>query len=446
MESPPWYAALGRGLVLVSTLSACGESALSDNGPAPKPPAGVSRDTPALVRPPEWPARVQWSDAVANQRQMPLDADADGVLDLLLLGRGSAIAYLARGLGDGGFSEPTLIRNDRLALVEGATSLADVNADGLLDLIYLSALSNNDTPRRARATALVSQGDGHFVARVSDFDGYAGPITATDLDGDGRLDLLVACPGSNDEARGQSYLFALLGAGDGTFSPSAQPPVQLPDLSTAQLLIANLHGVNASAPSTQTLVVAGRDRQGQGSFSLHALSNSQIGPAELVQVLGEPAPHAVAAADLDGDGRSELVFYSAQERNVTSVRFETRRGALVSKLEPHAVEGDLYALSEGFSVADLDLDGKPDLLLPGSDTRSTDGFRFGPVLIAAFGDGSGHFDRHRVLQLAARDGEFGAHALAADLDGDGVQDLSLATYGTEGASGRIGVLLGPLRR
>ncbi len=452
MESPPYPAAFGRGrpvlaLSLASSLSllACGEPARdADTQPSPRSGSdapSVTRDTSALVRPPEWPRRVQWSDAIANQGQLPLQADADGVLDLLLLGRGPAVAYLARGRGDGSFQAPELIHSDRLGVVTGATAAVDVNADGFTDLVYLSALSNNDAPRRARVTALLSRGDGSFEARVSDFDGYAGPLTATDLNADGHPDLLVACPASNQERSGQSLLFALIAAGDGTFAPRTEAPVRLPKLSSSQLLTAKLRG-----PHSPSLIVAGHDEHGAGVLSVHSLSGAQIGASELALPLGAAAPFKLTAADLDGDGRSELVFYSATERRVTSIRFDLTGGTLVSELMQHEVEGDSYALSEGFSLTDIDDDGALDLLLPASDTRSTEGYRFGPVLILAYGDGTGRFDSHRVLQLAARDGEFGAHAFAADLNADGVQDLSLGTYGILGASGRTGVLLGPLRK
>ena len=69
---------------------------------------------------------------------------------------------------------------------------------------------------------------------------------------------------------------------------------------------------------------------------------------------------------------------------------------------------------------------------------------FGPVLIVAYGDGTGHFGGHRVLQLAESDGEFGAQALSADLNADGELDLLLGTYGSASQGGRTAVLFGPL--
>lgn len=440
VEPHPLRAALGRVFVLSFViLGACSDPA-AEEPQASERPRGVDNDTNALVHPPEWPRNVRWSESIASEQPVATDVDGDGTLDLVLLGRGANIGYWARGTGAGDFDAPVLIHSDRLAAAEHATLVADVNGDGRSDIVYLSTLSNNDAPRRARVTSLLSLGDGRFEPRVSNFDGYVGPLAATDLNGDGLTDLVVACPGSNQEPSPLTYLFPLLGQGDGTFRVGFDPPQRLDGLSATQLLLAPIYDEEDSA-----LLVVGHDAEGRGSLSIHGTKHGRIGRSQLRHVLDEKAPQRALAADLDGDGLSELLFFSASARSLTGIRFEREKSALAPVLLQRQVEGDSYALSDGFAVADIDADGTPDLLLPGSDTRSTEGFRFGPVLIVAFGDGAGHFEDHRVLQLAARDGEFGAQAFAADLDDDGALDLTLSTYGSTGSSGRTGVLLGPLR-
>lgn len=397
---------------------------------------GVEGDTNALRQPPEWPKAVQGSDGVANRGLLFLHADADQELDLLALGRGQSIAHLALGLGQGRFGAPEPLRTDRLGMGAGSAVLSDFDDDGDQDLSYLSTLSNNDEPRRARATVLLNQGDGSFVARISDFDGYVGPSLSGDFNEDGHADLVVAVPASNQEPGHSTQLLKLFGRGDGTFELAPGTPLRVNNLSATQLLWGSLHDAGS-----QELVIAGNDDSGQGAFAIHQPLAERVAPPAIVNLPDEQGPHQVKAADLDGDGRDELVFYSANQRNVSTLHFAVDAAPAVTR---HHVEGDLYALAEGLTLADLNRDGNLDLLLPGSDTRSTEGFLFGPVLIVAYGDGLGRFGSHRVLQLAASDGEFGAEALSADLNHDAQPDLVLGTYGASGAAGRTFTVLGPL--
>jgi len=284
---------------------------------------------------------------------------------------------------------------------------------------------------------LLNRGDGTFEARVSDFDGYAGPCVAGDLNRDGHLDLVVAMPASNQEPGLSTQLLELHGGGDGTFALGPGTPLRIADLSATQLLWASIRTEGA-----RELVIAGHDEAGMGAFAIRPWSDDRQGRPQLVNLPDEEGPHQVKAADLDGDGREELVFYSASQRNVNTLHFG--RDDETPDVTRHHVQGDLYALAEGLTLVDIDGDANLDLLLPGSDTRSTEGFHFGPVLIAAYGDGLGGFGSHRVLQLAESDGEFGAQALSADLNRDGTPDLLLGSYGSSGAAGRTFTLLGPL--
>lgn len=435
MEPPPSRPNPGRVWLVAWLVSACADPAAPRVMPLDT--EGVEGDSSALSAPPQWPEGVHWSPSNANQGRFAIDADDDGIIDLLLLGRGPDIAFLARGRGDGRFETPRPVHSDRLGRVEGGAAVADVNHDGLSDLVYLSALSNNDAPRRARVTTLLGRRDGSFEARVSDFDGYAGPLLALDADGDRQTDLVIAFSGSNQDPRFGTYLLSLRGQGDGTFAASERAPGRVEGLTPTQLLQASIQG--KAAPS---LIVVGHDAKGRAAFVVRNQTSDEGGDDSAIVRLSDGAAEVTAqVADLDLDRRDELVFFDATERTLTSVQFSHgARSVLVSQNVP----GDLYALASDFAVADLNHDGLLDLVLPGSATRSTEGFRFGPVLIVSLGDGAGHFDPHRVLQLAAKDGEFGAQALTADVDADGELDLLLGTYGTESDSGRTAVLCGPL--
>ena len=86
-----------------------------------------------------------------------------------------------------------------------SVAVADVNGDGKLDLVVTNDGSSN-------VSVLLGNGDGTFKAAVSYNSGGqgAGSVEVADVNGDSKLDLVVA----ND---GSSNVSVLLGNGDGTF-------------------------------------------------------------------------------------------------------------------------------------------------------------------------------------------------------------------------------------
>ena len=86
-------------------------------------------------------------------------------------------------------------------------AIGDVNGDGKLDL----ATANYDDDYGDTASVLLNRGDGSFAPKV-DYRAVSAPtgVALTDLNGDGRLDLVVAA--GDDEA-----ITARLNGGNGTF-------------------------------------------------------------------------------------------------------------------------------------------------------------------------------------------------------------------------------------
>jgi hypothetical protein len=85
------------------------------------------------------------------------------------------------------------------------------------------------------------------------------------------------------------------------------------------------------------------------------------------QTLVVPTPHQVVIADIDGDGKSDLIVTSNSGRRVSVFRHVSDPNTIAfdSKTDL-ATEGYLNQLA----IADIDGDGKPDILVPITDTSN----------------------------------------------------------------------------
>ncbi len=143
--------------------------------------------------------------AVDDGPILTLDIDADGKTDLLLTHAGDTAAgkdqayqprlYLNRGSGV--FQPAPEGTLPRLSLSVGAATVADVNKDGLADVVLGARLIPGRYPAPAPLAVWLNQGGRLADATTLLFDGGAPAglftgIAATDLDGDGWTDLVVA--------------------------------------------------------------------------------------------------------------------------------------------------------------------------------------------------------------------------------------------------------------
>lgn len=149
------------------------------------------------------------------------DLDLDGFPDAALAAGGNEILLLP-GDGEGGFEHPSAVAASDTGVVFGV-ALADVNADGDLDL--LASARDDDLPgptETHRLHTFLGDGLGHVHLASSTSTSHSGGLLPADVDGDGHLDVFM-----------DSHLHALLlGDGAGGFGPprhyggfSLDPPV-----------------------------------------------------------------------------------------------------------------------------------------------------------------------------------------------------------------------------
>ena len=134
-----------------------------------------------------------------------VDIDGDGVPDLVVTSAGMQSARLSvlRGLPGGGFGPP--VGYDTGDGWPDSVSVADLDGDGRPDIV----LSIYGSQAPSRVLVLKQQPDHSFaIATNVDLGQEADGLVLADVDGDGRLDAIVAHPSS---------LGVLLGRGDGSF-------------------------------------------------------------------------------------------------------------------------------------------------------------------------------------------------------------------------------------
>ncbi|MGA2355472.1 MAG: Ig-like domain repeat protein [Terriglobales bacterium] len=291
-------------------------------------------------------------------------------------------------------------------------AVADVNGDGKLDLIV--ANQGGEANGDGSVAVMLGNGDGTFQAAVTYDSGGPFPdsLGIADLNGDGKLDIVVA-------NRNNSTVGVLLGNGDGTFQPSVAyssggenaVTVAVGDVNRdgkLDLLVAN-EFADSDSESGSVGVLLGN---GDGTFQTVVTYSS-----------GAAATGAVAVADLTGDGKLDLVItnFGGEANGDGNVGVLLGNGD--GTFQPVVLYDAGGVETRNVAVADVNGDGKPDLLTA----------NLGSTVGVLLGNGDGTFQS--VVSYAAGNSPFSI--AVADVNGDGKQDAVTANWG-----GGANVLLG----
>lgn len=258
---------------------------------------------------------------------------------------------------------------------------ADLNGDGRLDLVVGNTQSDS-------VQILLGNGAGGFAAptTLAAGDGAEG-VAVADLNGDGRADLVAA----NLFA---STLSVFLGNGSGGFALAGSPAV---GANPHAVVIADFNGDGKPDLATAN---------GSGWTSI-LLGNGSGAFSAVVDYLSGANPRDIASADFNSDGKLDLVITNEGDSSLSILLGNGSGGFGAPIVYPAG------AAPQTVAVGDLDGDGKADLVVP-----STTGGKV--VVYAGVGDGS----------LVAKPEIVVGHAVTAaslsDLDGDGKLDLVIA--------------------
>jgi len=211
--------------------------------------------------------------------------------------------------------------------------------------------------------------------------GGPGNVALRDLDGDGKLDLVVACA----KAKAVSVM---LGQNDGRFRAAPGSSLRVPEVPT-ELLLRDLNGdgkLDMAIASHDSYAVTLLLGDGKSGFALAPKS-------PVVMKEGEhPHTHGLLAGDLNGDGHLDLVTVNSNPDNDVSVAFGDGMGKFTRAPAPFAVGASPYP----GTFADLDGDGNPDIIATSTGRRTPEEEASSKALTVLFGDGKGGFRKARV--------------------------------------------------
>ena len=237
---------------------------------------------------------------------------------------------------------------------------------------------------------------------------FIGAVTFMDANNDGKPDIISI------RSSTANRLYVWTNAGNGLFASNASYAVgSFPWLAIAadvnndgksDLITANNSG--------NSLTVLTND--GNGGFAL----------SQTVAMGSGSSPHGVAAADLFGRGHLDLVSANSQAARVV-IWTNTGAGGIFASNTSFSIGTPQFEVPESVTVADMNGDGKPDILCGGSD--------FSPCLFMWTNNGVGGFAAAPVPFIS--DGVY--WVTTPDVNGDGRPDLVLVDNPVTATTGHV---------
>ena len=280
------------------------------------------------------------TNAVGNGPNMAAAADVngDGKVDLISANYGGTTLSVLTNNGSGGF---VLASSPGVGNSPACVVAADVNGDSNVDLI--SANAGNNT-----LSVLTNNGSGSFVLASSPSVG-SGPfwVVAADVNGDGNMDLICVNAGNNT-------LSVLTNNGSGSFVLASSPGV---GNNPACVAAADVNG------NGKTDLICANFGHGGGN-TLSVLTNAGSGNFVLAATLSVGAAWSVVAADVNGDGKVDLICANSGNKTL-SVLTNNGSGGFGLALSPGVGNNPVSV-----AAADINGDGRLDLICANSDDNT----------------------------------------------------------------------------
>lgn len=225
-----------------------------------------------------------------------VDLNGDKHLDLAAGGNGNMAVAL--GNGDGSFSPMAYLANGPMPNTYVGMDVGDVNGDGKLDIIGANFGSGTGD-----MVVFLGNGDGTFQSPISQTAASSEPcsVSAADLNGDGKLDLLVAYNPGN--------VLRFDGIGNGTFSQNGGLTTDF----SLQGQGASVLAVDMNKDGKPDALFA---NYSSGSFSVFLNGAQGFSTAQYTTTLA-PGLSDIGVADFNHDGKPDVVLLNSQTNRIS---------------------------------------------------------------------------------------------------------------------------------
>ncbi len=326
------------------------------------------------------------------------DFNRDGKLDLALNVTGFDNIAILTGDGQGNFTLKGHIETDTLPK---GIDVGDVNKDGRLDIVSLSTWGYN-------IKVNLGNGSGGFsVANELNGDGEPTRMLLRDFNNDGHLDILANAPA-------EGALLVYLGKGGGSFSNSA---IELEDIANDYSIAAG----DFNHDGNEDIAATSFTNKGEtGSHVIVFLGDGTGQFTRVAEVLTSPQPSDLEVADMNGDGKLDLIASGAGAENETGLFVDTLLGDGTGQftLSQATNLGD-GSLGGRVALGDFNGDGHTDVAFPITTSQALE--RSTTVLIF-LGDGTGKLTAGTPLVTGVA-----PHSVfSADFNRDGHLDLAVS--------------------
>jgi hypothetical protein len=282
---------------------------------------------------------------------------------------------------------------------------ADANSDGKTELLISANIVEGTI------TVLTNNGSGAFGASQTVAVGN-GPqcVAAADVNGDGRIELFSANTTDNS-------ITVLTNNGSGRFGSNTTFTVGEYPL---YVTTADVNG-----DSKLDVICANFRSDGYGN-TLSVWTNNGTGRfgSNATLVVGN-GPYAVAVADVNGDGKVDLISVNASDSTLSVL---TNNGTGRFGYNATLTVG---VFPQFVVAADVNGDGKVDLISANTGTNT---------LTVLTNNGSGNFVFSASVIVSSEVNPYPASVAAADVNGDGWMDLVSANFGFNASGNTLTVL------